>query len=94
MRAGPTENGELRVQGPLVRSFGCLAPINPSAPRQESMSTYGFTSDLPTNFTRKPPKSLDLRASFARPFVTTLDLKTLREEFYERLCRKGRPSLV
>ena len=56
MRAGHTENGELRVQGPLVRSFGCIAPINPSAPRQESMSTFGFTSDLPRNFTEKTSK--------------------------------------
>jgi hypothetical protein len=56
MRAGATENGELRVQGPLVRSFDCLAPINPSAPRQEPISTCRFTSDLPTNFTEKASK--------------------------------------
>jgi hypothetical protein len=56
MQAEPTENGELRVQGPLVHSFDCLAPINPSAPRQEPISTYRFTSDLPTNFKEKTSK--------------------------------------
>ena len=64
MRAGPTENGELRVQGPLVRSFGCLAPINRkrTASRiDEYLQIYlRFTWKLP----RKPRKSLDLRAPF------------------------------